>query len=187
MAHAHIGFGDCGFQGRVGDMVYKRYGDRTVVTRVPRFTKGWSKEQKERRSRFAAASAHAVKVQRDPGLRASYALWAEKMDLTIRSAAISDFLRVPVLREIGLHFYTGEPGGWIDVTPVQKYKLVAATVIIRDPAGQVIEEGPARCCGPAHWSYTGTQDLRGRGLVLIEGTGTDRLGRAVSLVVEKVL
>jgi hypothetical protein len=186
MAFAHIGFGPGGFQGRIGDLVYKRYRDKTVVTRVPQF-KGWTGKQKEQRSGFAAASAHAVKVQRDPGLRASYALWAKKTDLTIRSVAISDFLRPPVLREIGTCFYTGEPGSWVRVTPVQKYKLVAATVIIRDPAGQVIEEGPARCLGPDHWHYTGTQDLRGRGLVLIEGTGTDRLGRTVSLVVEKVL
>lgn len=186
MAHAHIGFGACGFQGRLGDFVYKRYGDKTVVTRVPQF-KGWSKKQKERRSGFSAASTYAARVQRDPALRASYALWAKKKDLTIRSVAISDFLRPPELREVCIHYYAGERGNWLSVMTDQKYKLMAAKVVIRDLAGQVIEEGPARCLGPTHWSYTGTQDLRGRGLVLIKGTGTDRLGRTVSLVVEKVL
>jgi hypothetical protein len=186
MAEAPLGFEGGTFRGRMGDLVYKRYQDKTVVTRVPQF-KGWSKKQKERRNGFAAASTHAARVQRDPGLRASYALWAKKAGLTIRSTAISDFLRAPVLRMVNVRHYSGDRSGWISILVAQKYKLVAAKVIIRDPAGQVIEEGPARCLGPDQWSYTGTQDLRGRGLVLIEGIGIDRLGRTVSLVVEKVL
>lgn len=183
MAYAHLGFGTCGFQGRIGDFVYKRYGDKTVVTKVPQF-KSWSKKQKKGRSRFAAASAHAAKVQRDPALRASYALWAEKKGLTIRSAAMADFLTVPEMESVTTRHYNGAPGGSLGISGAQKYKFVSATVIIRDQTDRILEEGSARQLGPDFWSYDATRDLRGSGRLLVEGVGVDRLGREARLIVE---
>lgn len=186
MAQAHIGFDTCGFRGRIGDLVYKRYGDKTVVTRVPRF-KSWSKEQKKGRSRFSAASTYAARVQRDPALRASYALWTAKKDLTIRSAAISDLLTLPAVESVTVQPSFGFPGIDVSVQGTQRHKFVAVTVTIRERSGRVLEDGPARQVGPLIWSYEARQVQRGRGPVLIEGVGSDRLGREARLSVEVAL
>lgn len=82
-----------GFRGKIGGLVFKHYRNKVVVTRAPTFTQPWSAAQKAGRTRFAAASAYARTVQADPLLRARYARIAARRGLTIRSAAISAYLR----------------------------------------------------------------------------------------------
>jgi len=80
-------------RGKIGGLVFKHYRDKVVVTRAPVFTKPWSPAQQAGRNRFAEASAYARTVQADPLLRAKYAKISARRGLTIRSAAISAFLK----------------------------------------------------------------------------------------------
>ena len=80
-------------RGKVGGLVFKHYGDKVVVTRAPTFSGKWSAAQLTGRNRFAQASAYARRVQVDPLLRAKYEQIAAQRGLTVRSAAISAYLK----------------------------------------------------------------------------------------------
>lgn len=80
-------------RGKVGGLVFKHYRDKVVVTRAPTFSGEWSAVQRAGRIRFANASAYARRVQADPLLREKYATIALQRGLTIRSAAISAYLK----------------------------------------------------------------------------------------------
>lgn len=81
-------------RGRVGDQVYKTYGDRIVVMRVPRFD-GYqpTSAQQERREKMRAATAYARAVYADPALKAIYVAAAKQLGRQPFRLAVSDFLR----------------------------------------------------------------------------------------------
>src|SRR4051812_39130308 len=86
------------FRGRIGDIVYKRYGDKLVASRIPRFksTKPTA-GQKPRRELFQAASAYAVIVRTKSGLHAEYIAEGILRKRTPRSLAIRDFMRAAAM------------------------------------------------------------------------------------------
>ena len=81
------------FRGRVGDRVYKTYGDKIIVTRVPHFD-GYepSAAQRDRRAKMRAATAYARAVYADPAARAVYVAAAKQLRRQPFRLAVSDFL-----------------------------------------------------------------------------------------------
>ena len=81
-------------RGRLGDRVYKTYGDRIVVTRVPCFD-GYepSAAQRQRREKMRAATAYAQAVYANPAARAIYVAAAKQLGRQPFRLAVSDFLR----------------------------------------------------------------------------------------------
>jgi hypothetical protein len=81
-------------RGRVGDRVYKTYGDKLVVTRVPRFD-GYvpSVAQRQRREKMRAATAYAQAVYADPAAKAVYVAVAKQLGRQPFRLAVSDFLQ----------------------------------------------------------------------------------------------
>ena len=81
-------------RGRVGDRVYKTYGDKLVVTRVPRFD-GYvpSVAQRLRREKMRAATVYAQAVYADPAAKAVYVAAAKQLRRQPFRLAVSDFLR----------------------------------------------------------------------------------------------
>lgn len=60
-------------KGRIGDIVLKQYGNRTVVSKLPDMSKiRPTKKQKAERSRFKEAVAYAQSIVRDPKKKAAY-------------------------------------------------------------------------------------------------------------------
>lgn len=60
-------------KGRIGDIVIKQYGDKTVVSKYPDMSNIIpSDSQKEKRSRFADAVAYAKTINSSPILKADY-------------------------------------------------------------------------------------------------------------------
>jgi hypothetical protein len=60
-------------KGRIGDIVIKQYGDKTVVSKYPDMSNIIpSDSQKEKRSRFAEAVAYAKTINSSPILKADY-------------------------------------------------------------------------------------------------------------------
>jgi hypothetical protein len=82
------------FRGRVGERVYKTYGDKIIVTRVPRFD-GYvpSVAQRGRRDKMRAATAYARAVYADPAAKAVYVAAARQLGRQPFRLAVSDFLR----------------------------------------------------------------------------------------------
>lgn len=99
------------WRGKVGGLVFKHYADKVVVTHAPTFTGEWSTAQQAGRKRFALASAHARTVCADPVLRAKYAKIAMKRGLTVRSLAISAYLRGKTAEIEGLKSPVRRPSG----------------------------------------------------------------------------
>ena len=60
-------------KGRIGDIVIKQYGDKTVVSKYPDMSNIIpSDSQKEKRNRFAEAVAYAKTINSSPTLKADY-------------------------------------------------------------------------------------------------------------------
>jgi hypothetical protein len=80
-------------RGRVGDRVYKTYGDKIIVTRVPRFD-GYipSAAQRDRRDKMRAATAYAHAVYIMPAAKAVYVAAARQLGRHPFRLAVSDFL-----------------------------------------------------------------------------------------------
>jgi hypothetical protein len=81
-------------RGRVGDVVFKTYRDKIVMTRVPRFAPGVvSPAQRTRRDRLKAATAFAQRVYASASSRAFYTAEARRLGRQPFRLAISDHLR----------------------------------------------------------------------------------------------
>jgi hypothetical protein len=81
-------------RGRLGDRVYKTYGDKIIVTRVPCFD-GYvpTAAQRERRAKLREATAYAQAVYADPATKAIYVRAAKQLGRQPFRLAVSDFLR----------------------------------------------------------------------------------------------
>ena len=81
-------------RGRLGDRVFKTYGDRIVITRVPRFD-GYvpSAAQRDRRAKMRDATAYAQAVYANPAAKAVYVAAARELGRQPFRLAVSDFLR----------------------------------------------------------------------------------------------
>lgn len=181
MAHVHQNTIAKGLRGRVGDLIYKQYGDKTVVTRVPQFSGAWSKRQIAARRRFGRASRYATEVQRDPARLAIYARVARKRKLTVRATAIADFLTAPTINEIDPSRYQGRPGDVISIWAHDNFEVVAVEVTIRDARGELVESGPAQ--RDAAWRYVAQKTFAGPAPWVIEARATDRPGNATTRTV----
>jgi hypothetical protein len=81
-------------RGRVGDVVFKTYRDKIVMTRVPRFTSGVATPaQRARRDRLKAATAFAHRVYASRRAKAFYTEEARRLGRQPFRLAISDHLR----------------------------------------------------------------------------------------------
>jgi hypothetical protein len=81
-------------RGRMGDRVYKTYGDKIVVTRVPCFDGHVpTAAQWQRRAMMRAATAYAQAVYADPVAKAIYAAAAKQLGRQPFRLAVADYLR----------------------------------------------------------------------------------------------
>jgi hypothetical protein len=81
-------------RGRLGDRVYKTYGDKVIVTRVPCFD-GYvpTAAQRKRREKLREATAYAQAVYADPAAKAIYVAAAKQLGRQPFRLAVADFLR----------------------------------------------------------------------------------------------
>jgi hypothetical protein len=80
-------------RGRIGNRVYKTYGTKIIITRVPNF-EGYvpTAAQRDRRDRMRAATAFAQAVYADPAAKAVYVAAAKTLGRQPFRLAVSDFL-----------------------------------------------------------------------------------------------
>lgn len=164
-----------GFSGRVGNLIYKQYGDKVVVTRIPTFSGKWSPKQKAARKKFGAASKFAEQIRADPALRALYAQAAKKHRIAIRPFAIKDFLQGPIIRALDSSRYRGCAGDEIVVTTGDGFKVIDVQVVIHGAGRTLLEGGSATKLG-ASWRYLATKTCSGEERLTVEAIATDRAG-----------
>jgi hypothetical protein len=80
-------------KGRVGEIVFKKYGNRMVASRIPDMSGiKPTKKQKAKRSRFKEAVAYAQSIIRDPEKKAAYKKTL-KRGKTVYHSAIKEYLK----------------------------------------------------------------------------------------------
>ncbi len=86
-----------GLSGMLGKtLVFKRWGDKTIVASYAKPKKKQSEQQKQNRSKFREAAHWAKIILKDPARKAYYQKKAKKLGLpNAYTAAITDYMRKP--------------------------------------------------------------------------------------------
>ncbi len=168
-----------GVRGKVGDLVFKRYGDETIISRTPD-TEGRepTEAQAATRARFRQAALYGKMVLADPAARAIYEERAEAKGVPLFSLTVADFFNAPSVDEIDVSGYGGQVGDEIRVRAHDDFQVVAVNVAIVTAEGQAVEAGaavetPARS---GVWVYRATQAVPTGTQVRIQVTAQDRPG-----------
>lgn len=163
-------------RGQVGDLVFKRYGDKVILSRKPdtegrQVTEG----QSAARGRFREASVYGKLVMADAESKGVYEKAAAAKGQPVFSLIMADFLNAPSVDEVDLSGYRGQIGDLIAIRAHDDFQVVGVHVLIERQDGQVIEQGDASETG-GRWHYTATQAVPTGTTVRITVTAKDRPG-----------
>jgi len=166
-------------RGDVGDLVFKKFGDRTIMSRKPDFSETRASEsQIAARQRFSQAALFGKMVLADPETKSLYDAAAQRKGQPIFSLTVADFFHAPVVDEVDLSRYSGAVGDTIAVRAHDDFQVMGVTVTLTQTDGSAIESGAA-VETPAQsgtWVYTATQAVAAGTTVRIEVAVTDRPG-----------
>lgn len=163
-------------RGKVGDLVFKRFQDEVVIARKPgRSGRAPTPGQAAHRQRFRLAALYGKAVFADPIQRALYADAAKTRRKSAFALTVSDYLNAPAVDDIDLSAYAGNAGDLIAIRASDDFGVAGVTVVIRDAAGAVLEQGAAVNDRGA-WRYTASATVPPGQAVVVEVTATDRPG-----------
>ena len=169
-------------RGRIDDWVYRKFGDRMVISRRPEFHGPLSAAQLAVRERFREAAAYAKAALADPVRQPLYQAAARAKGLSLFAFVMGDFLNPPEVKAIDATGYHGRVGDPIKVTASDDFEVASVNVVIRTAANAVLEQGPAALAN-GRWSYATTVPVAAGATVTIEATAQDRPGHPGSLSV----
>jgi len=146
------------YSGRVGDIVLKNYGGKSVMAKRPDCSKVVrSAKQVEINTRFAKAVKYGQYVIKNHELSEYYK--KKRPDLTPYNAGISDYQSRPVIERVDVTGYQGLPGNVVTVSAWDKWNIEGVSVVIFNAKGEVIECGsavPRQFSGNTEWNYKAT-------------------------------
>ena len=165
-------------QGKVGDLVFKRYEGEEIVGRMPDRTGIVpSVNQLAQMEKFRLAAIYGKAVLADPDTKQIYQDAGARKGIPTFACSVGDFLLPPVVDEIDLSAYAGKTGDKISVRASDDVEVRGVTVTIRAQGGTVLESAAAVWTpGSGTWVYTATTDLTQGQAVSIEVSATDRPG-----------
>ncbi|MFM1770764.1 MAG: hypothetical protein RJA22_3293 [Verrucomicrobiota bacterium] len=165
-------------RGKIGSLVFRRFGQGTVLQRTPETTgQPSSPAQTAQRERFKLAAAYARMVMADPTLKAVYAPRAKNKGIGLFAVCMTDYLVAPEVLDIDLSRYTGNTGETLGITAIDDFEVTEVNVAMTLANGQVLESGPASLDpARARWVYTTTAAAPAGQSVSIEVTALDRPG-----------
>ena len=177
------------YSGRVGDIVLRNYGGKSVMAKRPECSKVVKSEaQLENQKRFAKAVKISKAVKNDPQRSKDYSEKKKKMKYKdVYHAAMSDCLTKPRVQKVDLVSYRGLKGNIIRISAWDKFRVETVSVMIMNKMGQLIEKGPAVArmySGNREWDYIATTEnvdyTGGKVIVLV----TDKPGNVVQADVD---
>jgi hypothetical protein len=183
MAHVDENDVTLGLRGRFGkQFVFRKYGRRTIVSRLAKPTGGNTAIQLEQRDKFRLASLYAKRCLLQPALKAEYETMARAMGINSAfPVALGDYLNPVKIQEIVTATYEGEIGYPVAILVSDVFKVKTITVAIIDAAGNVIETGPAiRGEGAVGFTYVTTVAIPAIAGVKIRVEVKDRPGNTES-------
>ena len=170
-----------GVSGKIGDLVFRSYGDDTVLSRTPDFSNVESTPgQEAQRVRFREAAFYGRTVMADPAERAIYEAIAERRGQPVFSVMVGDFLNEPVVDEIEAAAYTGAVGDPVTVRAHDDVEVMEVLVTLTDAGGAELESGAAVLDG-ARWRYDAQTAVASGTDVTIMARVLDRPGNAGEL------
>lgn len=174
--------------GTVGEFVYRRCGDKVVVSRRPRKTnRPPTQPQIAMRERFARAAAYGRAAAASPELCGYYAPFLKKKRRhSVYGMALDDYLHAPFVSQVDLKKYHGRAGDSIRARVDDDVAVTAVRVRIVGHGGAILEEGFAREDWGG-WSYVARRTLPAMTAVLVEVTGHDRPGNQGTGTATKLL
>jgi hypothetical protein len=141
--------------------------------------------QSAQATRFSKAVLYAKTVLLDDAIRAEYEEAALLAGLnSAYVAAVTDYLKNPVIALMYTDLYKGVAGDLIWITALDDFKIQSVTVTLQQPNGTLIEAGQAVADG-GRWKYITTQPNATVAGTKVIVTAKDRPGQEV--VAEKVL
>ena len=169
-----------------GQVVAREWKGRPYLANRPSYPRDreFSEEQLCQQERFEDATAYGKALIQLDEVPEIYKQKAESARLTAYNISIRDFLKPPVIRDIGVDGYTGKPGEEIVVRARDDTEVIAVHVVIRND-GEVVEEGDAvrDRFNQSLWRYV-TVEENGLSGTTIEALATDRPGNVASGEVE---
>ena len=176
--------------GKVGDLVFKRYGDETVIGQKPDLSGvEASPAQLAARERFREAALYGKMVMADVETKALYTEAAKGKGQLVFSLTVADFFHAPSVDEVDLSSYTGAVGDEIIIMARDDFEVLSVEVALSEAAGNPIESGAAveTPADSGRWVYTASADVPTGTTVRIAVTASDRPGGIGSAEEEKAL
>lgn len=177
-------------QGQVGDLVFKRYGDQTVLSAKPDLSGVEpTPAQLAQQARFREAALYGKMVFADPETKALYEEGAKAKGKPVFSLTVADFFNAPSVDEIDLAGYSGAAGDEISIMASDDFTVMAVQVTVSDSEGDPIESGAASesPANSGRWVYTATTAVATGTTVRIAVTAQDRPGGLGTGEKEKVV
>jgi DUF917 family protein len=176
------------YSGRVGDIIFRNYGGKSVMAKRPDCSKVVkSPAQLANMAKFGKASKYSKAVKNDPQRREDYREKKKKTKYKdVYHAAMSDFMTKPKIQKVDLTTYRGQQGNVIRISAWDKFRVETVSVMIMNKMGQLIEKGPGVSriySGNREWEYITTlenPDYQGGS---VEIRVTDKPGNVVLEVI----
>lgn len=166
-------------RGQIGDLVFKRYGDRVILSRKPDMEgRPATEAQVAAREQFRQAAVYGKMVMADPEAKAIYDKAAASKGQPVFSLTVADFFNAPSVDEVDLSGFSGQVGDFIRIRAHDDFEVVGVHVLIEAQDGQVIESGDAveTSAQSGRWTYATTQAVATGTTVRICVTAQDRPG-----------
>jgi hypothetical protein len=147
-----------GLRGKIGDLLIFRQRDgKTIVSKIPAYSKTVSEKQAAHRKRFQQAVIYAKAAVASPETEELYKAAAKKGRYPF-NVAVADFFNAPDIHNIDLSEYTGSAGDRIRIMTDDDVAVKSVKVEIRNADGSPVEEGEAVQSVGGLWIYTAVQD-----------------------------
>jgi hypothetical protein len=166
-------------RGKVGDLVFKRYGDEVIISQKPDLSgHEMSEAQLAAQDRFRQAALYGKVVFADPDTKALYTEAANQKGHPVFSLAVADFFNAPSVDVVDLSGYSGAVGDEIVILASDDFDVIIVQVVLTDAEGNLIESGAAVETPPesGRWVYTSTAEVSAGTTVRIAVTAEDRPG-----------
>ncbi|MBC8333346.1 MAG: hypothetical protein H8E28_15300 [Anaerolineae bacterium] len=173
-------------RGKVGDLVFKRYGEGVIISQKPDMTgREPSAAQLAAQERFKQAALYGKMVMADPETKALY----DERAKPVFSLTVADFFNAPSVDEVDLSGYSGAAGDEIVIMAHDDFDVTGVQVALTDGDGNAIESGAAveTPADSGRWVYTATAEVETGTTVRIAVTAEDRPGGTGTAEEEKAL
>ena len=149
------------FRGRVGNLILRVVGEKTVLSCMPTFTnRKWSEAQLACQDRFRKATKYGHKVMKDAEKKQFYDAKANA-NQSGWNLAISDYMIKPKIVKIDVSEYGGKKGDKINIEAFDQFKVASVIVMIINAAGVQTESGMAVEMLSGEWVYKAGSDTPG--------------------------